>query len=117
MDELMLERVRNSMDKHGSTWIEKKMFGGICFMVNDKMCFGTFKDGLMARVGPDSIDELIEISGAEQMVMGTSRPMKGYVIVDFASIESDNALDFWIQKCLEYNPLAKASKKKKKKKK
>ena len=92
--------------------IEKKMFGGLGFMVDEKMCIGIYKGGLMARVDPDEIESLLKQEGAEQMIHG-GRPMKGYVKVLPEGYESDKSLEFWIQKCLEFNPKAKSSKKKK----
>ena len=114
-DELFLERLRNILTANQAGWEEKKMFGGYCFMVDDKMCFGTYKGGLMARVDPDEIDGLVERVGAEQMIHA-GRPMKGYAFIHPEGYESDTDLEFWINKCLEFNPKAKASKKKKKKK-
>lgn len=113
LDPLFLSRIRNVLEEQEVEWIEKKMFGGMCFMIDDKMCFGTYQGGLMARVGPDAIEELIKIEGAEQMIHG-ARPMKGYAIVEPAAFEQDDDLAFWIEKCLAFNPLAKASRKKKK---
>ena len=102
------------MEALGTEWHEKKMFGGICFMVDDKMCFGTYKGGLMVRIHPDESNTLIEHTGAEQMIHN-GRPMKGYLFLESQAYDSDDDLDFWLQKCLEFNPLAKSSKKRKKK--
>ena len=52
-DEFLLERLNRIISSRKLDWTVKRMFGGHCFMVNDKMCFGTFRGGLMARVGPD----------------------------------------------------------------
>ena len=64
--ERMLERLRELLRANKIEWLEKKMFGGTCFMVDDKMCFGTYRGGLMARVDPDQIDEYVKRNGAEQ---------------------------------------------------
>jgi len=50
MQDLLFERIRNILLAKEVTWIEKKMMGGITFMVDDKMCFGTFKGGLLCRI-------------------------------------------------------------------
>lgn len=113
-DPFLLDRIRNVLSEKQVSWNEKKMFGGHCFMVDEKMAFGTYKGGLMVRVGPDAIEELSEKSGAEQMVHG-GRPMTGYMMVEAFGYDKDEDLDFWVQKCLDFNPFAKASKKKKKK--
>ena len=111
-DEFLLDRMRNIMSEHKAQWIEKKMFGGVCFMVDDKMCFGTYKGGLMARVEPEEIEMLVGKEGVEQMING-GRPMTGYLNIDPSGYDSDEDLEFWIQKCLDFNPKAKSSKKKK----
>ena len=111
-DEYLLERMRNIMTSKSASWIEKKMFGGHCFMVDDKMCFGTYKGGVMVRIAPEESKQLIERQGASQMIHG-GRPMTGYLFIEAEGYDQDADLEFWIQKCLEFNPRAKASKKKK----
>lgn len=80
-------------------------------MVDDKMLIGTYKGGIMARIDPVEEDVLAARSGASVMVHG-GKPMKGYLFLEPHGYESDADLAFWIGKCLEYNPKAKASKKK-----
>ncbi len=92
---------------------EKAMFGGLCFMVNDKMCVGVEKERLMVRLNPDKYDEAMEKEGCTPMDF-TGRVMKGYVFVDAAVLTTKKKLDYWVQLALEYNKIAKASKKKKK---
>lgn len=113
VDEYQVQRMRKALKEHISTWNEKRMFGGLCFMVDEKMCFGTFRDGMMARVNPEEIEELCKRDGASPMIHG-GRPMTGFLRIEPEGFDMDDDLDFWIQKCLEYNPLAKSSKKKKK---
>ena len=91
---------------------EKKMFGGLCFMVNDKMCVGVEQDRLMVRLDPKKYDEVIELEGCQPMDF-TGKVMKGYVFVDKAALNTKKRLEFWIKLALEYNKIAKASKKKK----
>lgn len=110
-DLYLLDRIISAMSAKKVSWVEKKMFGGNCFMVDDKMCFGTYKGGLMLRIDPDETDELIKREGAGQMIHG-GRPMNGYLFVEPEGYDSDEDLNFWIQKCLDFNPKAKASKKK-----
>ena len=94
---------------------EKKMMGGLCFMVDDKMCFGIVKDELMARIGPDRYEEALQKEGCKEMNF-TGRAMKGYVFLEPSAVDMEDDLAYWIQLCLDFNPLAKASKKKAKKK-
>ena len=114
MEHLFLERMRNILLASDVAWVEKKMMGGITFMVDDKMCFGTFRGGLLCRIDPQERDALLLETSAEIITQG-GREMKGYLHIQPAGYESDQELEFWISKCLEYNPKAKSSKKKKKK--
>ncbi len=111
MDEFLLDRLRRVLQQRKITWDEKKMFGGCAFMVDDKMCIGLYKGGLMARVDPNRTDDLITRQGAEQMIHG-GRPMKGYLFIEALGYDSDDDLEFWVDECLEFNPKAKSSKKK-----
>ena len=79
-------------------------------MVDDKMCLGIIRDELMARVGPETYEALLNQKGARPMDF-TKRPMRGYLYVSPEGIDFDRDLEFWIEKCLEFNPLAKSSKK------
>ncbi len=106
------DRIRLILEPKNLPLKEKKMFGGWCFMVNDKMCIGTYKGGIMARIDPGELEELIRHNGAFQMVHG-GRPMKGYIMLEPEAYDSDEDLEFWVGKCLEFNPKAKSSKKKK----
>lgn len=88
---------------------EKKMFGGVCFMLNDKMCVGVNKDHLMVRFDPEMQDQVMERRGARPMEF-TKRVMRGYVFVDPETITTKKELDYWMNLAIEYNPKAKASK-------
>jgi len=112
MQDLLYERIRNILLAKEVLWIEKKMMGGITFMVDDKMCFGTFKGGLLCRIDPLERDKLLLETNAE-IIQQNGREMKGYVHVQPSDYESDQALEFWIAKCLVFNPKAKSKKKKK----
>ena len=92
---------------------EKNMMGGLTFMVNGKMCVGIVKDELMVRLNPDIHDHAIEQNGCREMDF-TGKLMKGYVFVASEAIEPEKTLTYWIGLALEYNPLAKASKRKNK---
>jgi TfoX/Sxy family transcriptional regulator of competence genes len=92
--------------------VEKKMFGGLCFMVNDKMCVGVEKERLMVRLNPEKFDEVMEKEGCAPMDF-TGKVMKGFVFVDADVLNTKKKLEYWVQLALEYNKIAKASKKKK----
>jgi hypothetical protein len=110
--QILAQRIADALTAKGVAFEEKKMFGGVCFMVAGKMCLGANHDHkLMARVDPGESEHLAERTDATIMVHG-GRVMPGYMFVEPAGFESDADLDFWVDKCLKYNPKAKASKKK-----
>ena len=95
---------------------EKAMFGGLCFMVNDKMCVGVEKERLMVRLDPAKYDEVMEKEGCRPMDF-TGKVMKGFVFVDADALTTKKKLEYWIKLALEYNKTAKFSKIKSTKKK
>jgi len=81
---------------------EKKMFGGIAFMLNNNMLVGPHKDGsMMVRVGPERYDDALSRPGASLMDF-TGRPMKGFVNVHPDNIADDRALATWIAFATEF---------------
>jgi hypothetical protein len=110
-DEHLADRVRKILKEKHTRADEKKMMGGLCFMVKDKMAAGIVDAKLMARVGPEIYDEVLKKKGCKVMDF-TGKPMKGYVFVEPKGIDLDKDLEYWIDLCLAYNPKAKSSKKK-----
>ena len=106
------ERISEVLKAKKIDFYEKKMFGGMCFMVNEKMLMGTFRGGIMARVNPDEIPELLKKEGTELMTQ-KGRTLKGYVMLTDDAHDMESDLEFWVDKCMEWNPFAKSSKKKK----
>lgn len=105
------ERMTRVLESKKVEFNAKKMMGGLCFMVHDKMCFGIVKDQMMARINPDIYQASLQIDGCNEMNF-TGRAMKGFVFIDPEAIDKEDDLEHWINLCLEYNPLAKSSKKK-----
>ena len=89
---------------------EKAMMGGLCFMVDDKMCVGILGETLLCRIDPEEMPDALDRPGCGQMAF-TGRPMKGFVIVQPEGMESRTDFEFWIGLALEFNPRAKSSKK------
>ena len=112
-NESLADRIRIALG-HLSNVEEKYMFGGVCFMVNDKMCVGVVKDDMMCRIDPALDHEVLEKTGCRPMDF-TNRPMKGYVYINEEGRASKKDFDYWIGLCLEFNSRAKQSKKKNKK--
>ncbi len=91
---------------------EKKMMGGLCFMVNDKMCVGIMKDELMCRIDPEVLEASLDKRGCREMSMG-GKTMRGYILVDETGTKTQKDLESWINLALAFNPKAKSSKEKK----
>ena len=89
-------RIRTSMEARPGV-IERKMFGGIAFMIHGNMCCGVINDDLMVRVGPDSHQASLALPHARPMDF-TGRPMKGMVFVGPEGINDDGALSGWIDR-------------------
>ena len=110
-DDRLADRIRKALIGQKNVR-EVEMFQGMCFMVDDKMCICIRDDRLMCRVGPEKFDEAVERNGAEPMIHG-KRMMKGFVFVHPEGYEANKDFEYWIKACLEYNKVAKPSKKKK----
>ncbi|MCK9423843.1 MAG: TfoX/Sxy family protein [Bacteroidales bacterium] len=112
-DQYLAERIRNVFHEKGIPFEEKKMMGGVCYLVNDKMCAGITDNKLMARIDPEIHEDALVKKGCRDMDF-TRRTMKGFVYVDPEGIDMESDLNYWIQLALDYNPKAKSSKGKKK---
>jgi TfoX/Sxy family transcriptional regulator of competence genes len=99
-DEGLAQRIRGVFTDREDV-IEKKMFGGLAFMVRGHMCCGVSGDDLMLRVGPDQYNEALAQPHARPMDF-TGRPMKGFVYVDQAGLDSDDDLEAWIGRGLTF---------------
>ena len=99
-DEGLAERISALMSRRGDV-IEKKMFGGLCYMVSGNMCCGIVKDTLMARVGPDRYEEYLGEEHAREMDF-TGRSMKGMIYVSPEGIDADDDLERWVSRCIEF---------------
>ncbi len=94
-DEGLAERLRDTLA--GEAYEEKKMFGGLCFMVRGHMCVGVSGDELMVRVGPEAYAEALEQSFARKMDF-TGRPLRGFVFVAPEGIAEDSTLAAWVER-------------------
>ncbi|TVZ56950.1 TfoX/Sxy family transcriptional regulator of competence genes [Lutibacter sp. Hel_I_33_5] len=111
-NQFLADRIAQYFKEKNINYFEKKMFGGVCFMVDDKMCVGVNRDEIMARINPDIYQESLLKNGCNEMNF-TGRPMKGFVFLSDEAIDLDTNLHEWLQLALDFNPLAKMSKKKK----
>jgi hypothetical protein len=106
-NEYQADRVRQRLSRVNLTE-EKRMMGGLIFMVNDKMCVGldidkkTGNDRLMIRVGKAKHDQLIFRKGSREMDF-TGKVMRGFLFIDPEGFDAEEDLDFWIEKALRFN--------------
>lgn len=99
-DEGLAERLHELLEgRKGVT--EKKMFGGVCFLLHGKMFVGIVKDSLMVRVGPAAYAEALRQPHARVMDF-TGRPMAGYVFVAPGGFDSDRDLRAWVERALQF---------------
>ncbi|MEO6730372.1 MAG: TfoX/Sxy family protein [Ferruginibacter sp.] len=112
-NEQLANRVRETITVTHQQVDEIKMFGGICFMVNGKMCAGVQKERLLVRLDPAIFEQAIEEEGCMPMEV-SGKVSKGFVLVDGPELTTKKKLEYWLKLALEYNPIAKSSKKKKK---
>jgi TfoX/Sxy family transcriptional regulator of competence genes len=106
-DETLANRVRQALA--GRNVEEKYMFGGVCFLVNGKMCVTVGKDRLMCRIDPAFHEAALAKQGVQTVVM-RGREYKGYVYIPEESIQSQRDFEYWINIALEYNAIAKSTK-------
>jgi TfoX/Sxy family transcriptional regulator of competence genes len=99
-DEGLAERIRGIFDDRPDV-TEKKMFGGLAFMIRGHMCVGIAKDDLMLRVGVEQHAQLVGKPHARPMDF-TGRPMKGFLFVSPAGFEADADLARWVGYALDY---------------
>lgn len=110
INEKLTDKVREAL-AHVADVEEKKMFSGIAFMVNDKLCIAVRGDNIMIRIDPVLHDDLVEKPGCSPMIM-KGKDLNGYVVVDESVLNTNKQLKYWLQLALDYNPAAKPSKKK-----
>ena len=95
-NEHLAERIKQNLESRKIKYIEKKMFGGVAFMLNDPEV---------------DAPKALKRKGAVTMDF-TGKTMKGFILVDQEAIDMEEDFDYWVSLCLKYNPKAKASKKK-----
>lgn len=107
-DELLADRVRSEFADRAVNFEEKRMMGGLCFMVDGKMCVGIDGERLMVRLDPANYEAALQNTGCVPMDF-TGKPMRGFVFVHAAVLKSTKQLSSWLDAALEFNPRAKAS--------
>ncbi len=99
-DETLSQRVRSLLIGRAG-YAERKMFGGIAFMLDSKMCFGVLNDELVARVSAADYAAALKQPQVRPMDF-TGRPMKGYLYIAAAAIADDGSLAMWVDRCVSF---------------
>lgn len=100
-DEGLAQHIRDSLGGRVH-FTEKKMFGGLAFMVRGNMCLGVLGKSIMARVGPEQYCEMLARKHVREMDF-TGKPMVGYVFVDADGLSDDAELAYIVENCLRFN--------------
>lgn len=95
----LAERIRSQLD--GFPFVEKKMFGGVGFLLNGNMACGVNKDDLIVRVDPEKHAALLKKPHARPFDL-TGRPMKGWLVVAGDGVKTDKQLNTWINEGVEF---------------
>jgi TfoX/Sxy family transcriptional regulator of competence genes len=91
----LADRIRVVLERLGD-FSERKMFGGLCFMVNGHMCCGIVKSDLMLRLTPEAATAALREPHTRPMDF-TGKPMKSMIYVEAAGVDSDLLLERWVQ--------------------
>lgn len=98
-NEQLASKIRTMAKRKGLT--EKKMFGGMAFLLNGNLCFGVIKEDLLVRVGPERHGEVVKLAHARPMDF-SGRPMKGFIYVDSEGWSKDATLKKWLDMGADY---------------
>ena len=99
-DESLAERIRQSLGRKKGIK-EKKMFGGIGFLLNGNMCVGVWKDSLIVRLKPEQWEEALKEPHVKEFNI-TGRSMKGWLLVGPNGVEDDDQLNEWLQRAVKF---------------
>ncbi|HUG33499.1 MAG TPA: TfoX/Sxy family protein [Anaerolineales bacterium] len=98
-NEKLAERIRSELK--GMPFVEKKMFGGVGFLVHGNMACGVHKNGMIVRVDPEKHAALLKKPHARPFDI-TGRPMKGWLVVDPDGYKTAKQLSAWVKEGVEF---------------
>ena len=98
--ESLAARIRDALARKKNIE-EKKMFGGVCFLLHGNMLVGVWREFLIARLGPDQGDDALLEPHVKKMDI-TGKPMKGWVMIEPEGVEDDDQLKGWIQRATKF---------------
>jgi TfoX/Sxy family transcriptional regulator of competence genes len=99
-NETLANRIRQQLSNRTDV-VERKMFGGLAFMVRGHMCCGVVGDELMVRVGPEGYEAALKEKHAREMDF-TGKPLRGMVYVAASGLASARQLDKWVERGLQF---------------
>ena len=99
-DDTLAGRIRPLISQQEG-FSERKMFGGVCFMINGNMCVGTWKDSLIVRLDKKKHDETLAQPHTKPANI-TGRVMRGWAVVEPAGIEMEHDLEAWVRRAAEF---------------
>lgn len=95
----LAERIRSELN--GIPVVEKKMFGGVGFLLNGNIACGVNKENLIVRVDPEKHNTLLKKPNAKPFDL-TGRPMKGWLVVEADGVKTDRQLSAWVKEGVEF---------------
>jgi TfoX/Sxy family transcriptional regulator of competence genes len=98
--EPLAQRIRQLLARRKNVE-EKKMFGGIGFLLNGNLLVGVWKDSLIVRLGPNEGEEALKEPHVKEFDI-TGKPMKGWVLVEPEGVEDDHHLKDWIKRAVKF---------------
>jgi TfoX/Sxy family transcriptional regulator of competence genes len=98
--QVLAERLQRNLARRKNIE-EKKMFGGVGFLLNGNMLVGVWKDSLIVRLGPDESDAALKEPHVKVFNI-TGKPMKGWVLVEAEGVADDDQLKAWIQRAVKF---------------
>ena len=99
-DEILSDRV-GALLKGKRSVTRKKMFGGLCFMINGNMACGVEKNKLVVRVGPDDYEKTLKHKHVRKMDF-TGKPLKGFIYVMPEGLRRTDFLQRWVDKGIQF---------------
>lgn len=99
-DEVLADRIKTILKSRRSV-TEKKMFGGLCFMVNGNMACGVEKKKLVVRIGPDDYEKILKLKHVRKMDF-TGKPLKGFIYIMPEGLSRADSLKKWVDRGIQF---------------
>lgn len=99
-DESLAARIRDALERRADI-NEKRMFGGVGFLLNGNMLVGVSKDSLVVRLGPDHYEDALAGPHVREFDI-TGKPMKGWIMVEPEGVEDDETLAEWLDRAIKF---------------